>query len=513
MAISFKKYVDITSGVGAGASVKNRELIGRLFTSSPLLAVDVIAEATDADSVGKLFGYYSEEYKRALFYFSWISKLTTRAKKISFARYAPDGAKGGIIGTDVGAVAGDIANYSVVVNKKITINITSGYSSVSGVLTLDFSTATNLTEVAAIIQTAARNAFEQNIPQAVGLTVEWDPVGRRFLLTMGVSGVISIKIQGGDEATLALLGWVTPTYNTGAEPEKPQDAVARTTNISNNFGSFVFLDALTIADVIEIAKWNAAQNVMFQFYVPVSSKYEFTEGGDGYGDYYEILKGYAGTGLTYTLSPDEYHEMMPMIILAATDYNRRNSAQNYMFQQFSVTPTVTDTAFSNTLDSYRLNYYGRTQTAGQNIDFYQRGLLMGGNTAPVDMNTYANEQWLKGLMESKVMSLQLSMPAVSANASGRSQLIAVLQAGIDPALYNGVISVGKTLNTEKRMFITEATGDDLAWAQVQNLGYWLDCWFEEYTTSDGRTEYKAVYLLIYSKDDVIRKVEGTHTLI
>lgn len=380
-------------------------------------------------------------------------------------------------------------------------------------LTLDFSTATNLTEVATIIQTVARNAFEQSIPQAVGLMVEWDSVGRRFLLVMGVSGTISIAIRGGDETTLSLLGWATPTYNTGAEPEKPQDAVARTTDISNNFGSFAFIDALTITNVIEIAKWNAAQNVMFQFHVPVSAKYEFTERRDGYGDYYEILKGYDGTGLTYTLSPDEYHEMMPMIILAATDYNRRNSAQNYMFQQFSVTPTVTDTTFSNTLDSYRLNYYGRTQTAGQNIDFYQRGVLMGDSTAPVDMNTYANEQWLKGLMESQLMTLMLSMSAISANASGRSQLIAILQAGIEDALYNGVISVGKTLNTTQRMYITEATGDELAWAQVQNLGYWLDCWFEEYTTSDGRTEYKAVYLLIYSKDDVIRKVEGTHTLI
>ncbi|EJD4727858.1 DUF3383 domain-containing protein [Escherichia coli] len=513
MAISFKKYVDITSGVGAGAAVKNRELIGRLFTSSNLLAVDVIAEATDADSVGKLFGYYSEEYKRALFYFSWISKLTTRAKKISFARYAPDGAKGGIIGTDVGAVADDIANYNAITNKSIRINISSGNQWTSGLLELNFSTATSLSDVAKIIETAARNNFEQTIPQAVGLTVAWEPIGRRFVMTMGLSGVITIEIETGDTATLALLGWTKPTFNSGSDPEKPQDAVTRTTNISNNFGSFVFLDALSVSDVVDVAKWNAAQNVMFQFYVPVSSKYAFEESGDGYADYYEKLKGYAGTGLTYTLSPDEYHEMMPMIILAATDYNRRNSAQNYMFQQFSVTPTVTDTTFSDTLDSYRLNYYGRTQTAGQNIDFYQRGLLMGGNTAPVDMNTYANEQWLKGLMESKVMSLQLSMPAVSANASGRSQLIAVLQAGIDPALYNSVISVGKTLNAEKRMFITEATGDDLAWAQVQNLGYWLDCWFEEYTTSDGRTEYKAVYLLIYSKDDVIRKVEGTHTLI
>ncbi|ENU3061695.1 DUF3383 domain-containing protein [Escherichia coli] len=513
MAISFKKYVDITSGVGAGASVKNRELIGRLFTSSPLLAVDVIAEATDADSVGKLFGYYSEEYKRALFYFSWISKLTTRAKKISFARYAPDGAKGGIIGTDVGAVADDIANYNAITNKSIRINISSGNQWTSGLLELNFSTATSLTDVAKIIETAARNNFEQTIPQAVGLTVVWEPVGRRFVMTMGLSGVITIEIETGDAVTLALLGWTKPTFNSGSDPEKPQDAVTRTTNISNNFGSFVFLDALSVSDVVDVAKWNAAQNVMFQFYVPVSSKYAFEESGDGYADYYEKLKGYAGTGLTYTLSPDEYHEMMPMIILAATDYNRRNSAQNYMFQQFAVTPTVTDTTFSNTLDSYRLNYYGRTQTAGQNIDFYQRGLLMGGNTAPVDMNTYANEQWLKGLMESQLMTLMLSMPAISANTSGRSQLIAIIQAGIEKALYNGVISVGKTLNTAQRMYITEMTGDGLAWAQVQNLGYWLDCWFEEYATSDGRTEYKAVYLLIYSKDDVIRKVEGAHTLI
>jgi hypothetical protein len=36
---------------------------------------------------------------------------------------------------------------------------------------------------------------------------------------------------------------------------------------------------------------------------------------------------------------------------------------------------------------------------------------------------------------------------------------------------------------------------------------------QSYVTVDGRTEWKAVYTLIYSKDDTVRKVEGSHVLI
>ena len=57
------------------------------------------------------------------------------------------------------------------------------------------------------------------------------------------------------------------------------------------------------------------------------------------------------------------------------------------------------------------------------------------------------------------------------------------------------------------------TDDELAWHQVQNIGYWVYCEMQQTVTTDGRTEYKAVYTLIYSKDDVVRKVEGTHVLI
>jgi hypothetical protein len=147
------------------------------------------------------------------------------------------------------------------------------------------------------------------------------------------------------------------------------------------------------------------------------------------------------------------------------------------------------------------------------LDFYQRGVMMGLATDPVDMNTYANEMWFKDAVGAAIMSLFLSAARVSANATGRGQLLAIIQSVIEQATYNGTISVGKPLNTTQKLYITNLTGDENAWQQVYNIGYWVDVNLESFVTTDGRTEWKAVYTLIYAKDDAIRKVEGSHVLI
>ena len=121
--------------------------------------------------------------------------------------------------------------------------------------------------------------------------------------------------------------------------------------------------------------------------------------------------------------------------------------------------------------------------------------------------------WFKDAAGAKIMELLLSLARVSANATGRSQLIAVLQSVIETATFNGTISIGKPLNTTQKLYIGNLTGDANAWQQVYRLGYWIDCTLQSYVTTDGRTEWKAVYTLIYSKDDAIRKVEGSHVLI
>jgi len=74
------------------------------------------------------------------------------------------------------------------------------------------------------------------------------------------------------------------------------------------------------------------------------------------------------------------------------------------------------------------------------------------------------------------------------------------------------MSVGKPLDATQRAFVTSRTGDPLAWRQLQALGYWVDARIASEVIG-GVTTFKVIYTLLYSMDDAIRAVEGTHPLV
>ncbi len=497
MAIPFSKYVDITSGVAAAAGVRRRDLIGRFFTTNALSPPKAILEFDSADEVGRYFGTASEEYARASFYFSWISKNITRPKKISFARWVNTETPPMIFGA---AITKPLAEFKEVKAGSITITLGADTHIVKK---LSFENIASLSDVASIVQTGIRKAGAG--PLWADAVVTFDAVNSRFNFTT-TNASANTKIAISEGTINHLLGWnERAIFADGALVESVSEVLTASTDKSNNFGSFAFMPTLSKDEVVEAATWNAAQNVMYQFQARILSADALM--------YYEALKGYAGTGLTLASAAHEYPEQLPMMILAATDYSRRNATQSYMFQSAALTPSVTEPAESDRLDALRINYYGRSQKSGQMLDFYQRGVLMGGASAPTSMNDYANEQWLKDATGSALMELLMSLAKVSANAQGRGQLITTLQSVINQALLNGTISVGKNINNTQQLYITSMTGDDNAWRQVQTIGYWLDCVMEPVVTEDSRTEYKAVYTLIYSKDDAIRKIDGAHVMI
>ena len=272
-------------------------------------------------------------------------------------------------------------------------------------------------------------------------------------------------------------------------------------------------EALTASNTIQLsefvaaANWNNSLTPNNQFLLTghVSSANAAT--------WSAALAGIGGCTLTLA-SPvsGEYPSMCPMMIEAATDYTATNGVQNYMFQQFNLTPSVTTDAAANIYDPLLVNYYGQTETAGQNLAFYQRGVMYGLATQPSDQNVYVNEIWLKDAIGAALLSLLLSVPQVPANTTGQAMLTGAILSVIRQALTNGTISVGKTLTTTQQLYISQATGDPTAWQQVQTSGYWLNVVIEPYVTN-GVTEYKAVYTLIYSKNDVIRLVVGSDILI
>ena len=513
MSINISRYVDITSGVGAGAVVPLRELVARLFTANDLLPPQSFVSFDSAAAVGAYFGTTSEEYYRAVFYFGFVSKTIVSPGSIQFARWVNTA-----VAPMVFTVNGNnsvLANWTGINNGSFILTMGTHTYTMSS---LDFTGAGSLAAVATILE----NAIQAEIGGGAlwtGATVAYANGG--FTLVGGATGaaVVSVAVSGtGTDITGAgLLGWVPGSINVngnitsgaiwapGSAVETITTALTNSNAASKNFGSFAFLTNLALdnAQIVEAATWNQALNNVYLYTAGTTAANASALS--------VLLANIGGVCITLspTLSPLQYPEMCPMMIEAATNYLAPNSVQNYMFQIFStLTPSVTTDADASTYDALKINYYGQTQEAGVQIAFYQRGIMQGTPTSPLGMNTYVNEIWLKDAATAALMTLLLAQTQVPANMQGRGMLLNTLQEVVNQALLNGVISVNKTLTTSQKGYIENVTNDPDAWYQVQTIGYWLDC----VIVAVG-PDYQAQYTLVYSKDDVINFVSGTHVLI
>lgn len=525
MPISFNRYVNITSALGGANAVPVRSLSGRLFTDNPLLPTynaaspslsPSLVEFTSAQAVGAYFGFTSNEYYRAQFYFGWISKNGLSPQKISYWRWTDANTAPLIYGQPSSNATALLASFQAITTGAFVLTMGSFTFTLSG---LNFSADMSLAAVAATIQTAIQ-AESGGGALWTGATVTFNNTTQNFNLVGGstsANAVISVASPMSGTDITGLLGWVLgaqypagPIFSNGYQMETITTTLTNSAAYSNDFGSFLFMPTFDVAQVTEAATWNNGQNVLYMYCVPV------TDTADA-STYNTALLSLNGTIVTYspTLSPAQYPEQCPMMILAATNYEGINSVQNYMFQQFpTLTPSVTTDSLANTLDGDNTNYYGQTQESGIPISFYQRGLMSGSsvNTNIPIANIYANEQWLKAAMGAAILNLFIALPKISANTQGRAQILTVLQSIINQAINNGTISVGGLISAQQQTYITSITGDNTAWRQVQTIGYWVNVQIA--TIPDTiPTQYEAQYTLVYKKDDVINFVTGTQILI
>lgn len=495
MSINIRRYVDIASGVSGNGAVAQRELMGRIFSDNPKTPADAVVEFTSAADVVAYYGAATPEALRAAFYFGYVSKTVGQPRKLGFARFPKVAAPARIYGAKVGTT---VAQFNALGAAALLVVTVGGQV---GDISVNLAGAASLAAVATALQTAFR--LEAG-GQFTNSTVTYDAVSGTFIFASTTSVAATITVTPG--ALASALGWgAGAVLSPGVDVLTPAGAFSAALAGSNNFGSFAFVETLTEPEMVAVAAANSAENVSFMYCARTDAANAVANSA--------ALMGYAGVALTLAPDAAQYDELLPMAVMAATQYARRNSVQSYMFQQAGLTAKVTTDALATTYDNLRVNYYGETQTAGQKLAFYQRGVLTGPATAPVDMNTYANEAWFKDAASAAIMSLFLSVGRIPANAEGRAQMLATLQGPIEAALVNGTISVGRALTTAQKLAVGTATGDPEAYFQVQAIGYWVDVRIVPYNTQDGRVEYKAVYTLVYAKDDTVRKVEGAHVLV
>lgn len=513
MSIPQSEYVDIVSGEGAATAVAVRQLILRLMTDNVLVppqTVKAFSGANYLESVGTYFGTESNEYLRAQYYANFISKNVQTPPGISFGRWV-DTAQAGVIYGVQAAYA--LATFSAVSAGSLNLTIGATTATLTGI---NLSAAGSLAAVASDIQTAIQahtaggvDWTSSTVAYVAAPTNGGQP---QFVLTGGVTGAEAMNIQPALSGTDLgpLLGWLEAgaIIGQGSAVETITTTLNNTENVSNNFGSVAFIPSLSTPQNTTFAQWIAGKNVLYMGCVPVTSSTASAISA--------ALAPYGGMALTLSPIADDFPELIPAAVLAATNYNNPNAVQNYQFQtNFPSTPSVTDLADKVTYDALNVNYYGQTQSAGNLINFYQTGILTGPTSSPAFMNTYANEQWLKDAMAATLLGLQLALAEISADQQGVSNVMSVMQPVVNQGKTNGTIVIRGNANpfdATEQLYIQQITNSPTAAQKVQTTGYWLNVTIVPEVV-DNTTQYIISYTLVYAQSNAINFIQGTDVLV
>ena len=501
--ISQSKYVDITSGVGGQAAAGAREPILRLFTASGVIPTGTVLEFTDAQGAGNYFGFNSREYALAQSYFGFVSSSQQSPAKISFCADISDGKAPFIRASSAPSL---LPAFQAVTDGSFTLSLGGLTAEVTG---LDFSSAQSYADVAEAIQTKIRAAQSESAMWTASV-FSFDAEGGVFTLTGGeasAGAIVALTPASSGTALGPMLKMdenSAPVISQGAAQTSYSQMLSDSLSLSNNYGTFAFLNQPENDGILEIAQWTQTQNLLGGMYLQPIAK-------ETYSTVQPLVADCTGTALiadAFTPYSDAW--LVPACVAAATNFNRVNGTQNYMYKQLSgVEPSVTTDADYEALTAVRVNFYGSTQQAGTQISFFQPGSLQG---EVEDMGVYMNELWLKDAAAVEFLNYQISVPKWPASASGKAVGDGLLQGVIERAKNNGAISQGKELTSTQKAYITSITGDVDAWRSVYSEGYYLMSSIVP-VTSNGNTNYEYQYTLIYSKGDSVRKVTGTHTLI
>lgn len=496
MAISQTKYVNIISAVGGTSQVSQRDLMGRVFTSNPLVPAGAVVEfsggsSTALDAVGKYFGITSAEYAFASKYFGFMSRKGTQPQKISFAPHATEATPASLYGAVKSA---PLTSFTTLTNADVTFKAdTTTYALTS----LDLSGATSFADVATIIQTALDAVSDDTT------NFYYDATLSRFVFTTVATGEgHTVEYATGTLASLLGMneGNNGAILSASSAATTALNALTSSAELSNNFFAFTFLTSVT-GEETAIAEWVKSQNIRYMWSMGVTSANASTMAS--------AMAEYDGVALTLDVN-SEHAEFLPMAIAASINYNTANASVDFMYQQASgLTASVDSDTDASAYDAIRVNYYGTTQQAGNLIAFYQNGVLMGDVSS---MGVYTNEAWLKDAITTNLLNMRLSLDSLPANTTGLGYVKLSIQEIIEKALFNGVFSVGKTLDATQKSYVAQLTGDAMAWQAIQSVGYWLSAEVVKYT-EQGIDKYKVTYLLVYAKGDSINFVDGRDILI
>lgn len=309
--------------------------------------------------------------------------------------------------------------------------------------------------------------------------------------------------------------------------ETPLDALKRVIGITSGFGSFTFMppkdtassgdNAITMDTLLKVASYNAAKEDGFNksYLMVVNDTARTTDEVTANSAKFREVEGVA-----FVAGTERCSGYQPMAILAATDYEN-GPVSAYCYKQFrSETARVTTDDTYDTMIASWVNFYGRTQSNGQQFSFYQRGF----NTDGTETGIYCNEMWFKSACEYNLINLMMENEQIPASSAGVAMVkSAVISAASKGALIGAFMpkelsdeSYRETETLVSQMGLDSQTMGEIE-ASLSTQGYavvaYLSTRVMETKPEGTRTEPIIEYYVFYGTADSVLHIRGYNRLV
>lgn len=414
-----------------GAQIANLTNLLILGDSPVINTAQRIRDYDDIDGVAADFGTSAPEYLAALLWFA----QTPRPTSLSVGRWARAGSAGEMIGGALNSTQQALANFTAITTGAFKVTIDGG--SETSVTGLNFSAATNLNGVAAIIDAAL-----------AGATVTWDASGGRFHIISGTTGATStVSLTAAPSSGVdirTIMGWNTgqgATTLAGIAAETAVAALAACDAKPNPFyGVAVAALAANMpnnAAMLAVAAYVEAAGDPHVLFATSMEAGALDPASTTDLAYMAHAAGYNRTFVQYS-SSNVAAAVSAAARILPTNYNANSSVITLMYKQEPlITPETLTPTQANALEAKSANVF-------VNYDNDTAIIQYGTVASGLYMDEIAGTDWLKTRIQTDLYNALYSNPTkIPQTDAGNGILAAVIEKACAQGVSNGLLGAGE----------------------------------------------------------------------
>jgi hypothetical protein len=447
MTIPISNIVSVNPSVLSGAGT-GLTLNGLLLTADSSIPYGTVQAFSSASAVSTWFGSSTNEAKMAATYFAGFDNSKNLPANLYFCQYNAASAPSFLRS----AQNIPLATFKLV---NASLTLTSGANTATA--SINITSATSLSNVAAIIQAAFISS---------PFIITYDSLRNALNITCANGGSFSYA-TGAAAAGLFLTQATGAVISPLASASSPTFVMDMIIAQNTNWALFSTTFEPNTSDKLLFSAWVSGKKGRYG-YVPWDTSNTALSNPDTTSFVYQANQ--ASSSYVVPVYNDPLHAAFILGVAASIDFTRANGRTNFAFRmQSGLNPSANDLTTSSALETNGYNFIGSYGDSGNAFKFLFPGSVLG---AYKFIDTFINQIYLNSSLQAGLMNLLTQSESVPYNAEGRALITAGCMDSINQALSFGIIRTGVTLSALQAAIVNDQAGVDIS-STLSTRGWYL----------------------------------------